>query len=122
MLKDYFVKYSLKIISAIVSFCLIICFIQPFFVPKYLSSSTTIVKGYSYLEENSLEVWFLGASQMFCSVDSGKLTNEHDIVSYDFGASAQFISMTPYYLREALKTQKPKLIMVEICRIFFFFF
>lgn len=119
MLKNRFVKWSLKIVSALISFCLIFVAIQPFFVPKYLEESTVIVKGYSFLEKNSIDVLFLGASQTFYAVDAGRLTNEYNISSYDFAATSQPITITPYYLCEALKTQNPKLAMIEVCSIFY---
>ena len=118
MLKNRFIKWSLKILSALLSFCLIFVAIQPFFVPKYLEESTVIVKGYSLLNNNSIDVLFLGASQTFYAVDAGKLTNEYNISSYDFASTSQRITITPYYLSEALKTQNPKLAMVEVCHIF----
>lgn len=119
MLKNRYIKWTLKLLSALLSFILVWCGIQPFFVPKYIGDSTTIVKGYSYLEKNSIDVLFLGASQTFYGVDAGKLTNEYNISSYDFAATSQPITITPYYLSEALQTQKPKLVMVEVCSIFY---
>lgn len=117
-MKNKFLIWTLKFLSAVISFLLIFFFAQPFFIPKYLEDSTTIVKGYSYLEKDSIDVLFLGSSQMFCTVDSGKLSDEYGISSYDFGASGQTMSITPYYFDEAIKTQSPKLIMVEVCQIF----
>lgn len=116
--KKRYIIWFTKVISALLSFILIWCGIQPFFVPKYLDDSAASVEGYSFLKNNSLDVLFLGASQMFCTVDAKKLTDEYGISSYDFGASLQSLSITPYYLQEALKTQNPKLVMVEVCTVF----
>ena len=116
MLSNKYVRWSLKILSAVISFLLIFLLIQPFFVPKYFDDSTT--KGYSYLDKNSIDVLFLGASQMFCAVDAGMLTDEYNISSYDYGASSQNMTVTEYYFNEALKTQSPKLIMLEVSKIF----
>ena len=118
MLKNRYFRWSLKIISAVLSFSLIFLFIQPFFVPKYIGGSTTIVSGYSYLDKNSIDVLFLGSSQMFCTVDAGMLTDKYDISSYDFGASGQNLTMSEYYYTEALKTQSPNLVILETCQIF----
>lgn len=118
MLKNRYVNWTLKLSSALLSFILIWCGIQPFFVPKYLDDSAASVEGYSYMKNNSIDVLFLGASQMFCTVDARKLTDEYGIRSYDYGASLQSLCITPYYLQEALKTQRPKLVMVEVCSIF----
>ena len=118
MLKNRFIKWSLKTVSALISFCLIFVTIQPFFVPKYLGESTVIVKGYSFLKKNSIDVLFLGASQTFYAIDAGRLTNKYNISTYDFASTSQPMTITAYYLSEALKTQKPKLVMVDVCHIF----
>lgn len=118
MLRNNFLRWSIKIISGIAAFLIIFFAVQPFFVPTYLQDSTPVVKGYKYLEKNSIDALFLGSSQMFCSVDAGRLTDEYGISSYDFGASAQNMTQTEYYFSEALKTQDPKLVMLEVCNIF----
>ena len=117
-MKNRFFRYTLKILIAVVSFLLIFFFIQPLFVPKYYGDSTDRVNGYSYLEQNSIDVLFLGASQMFCTIDAGKLTDEYGISSYDFGSNSQNMPITEYYCREALKTQSPKIVMLEISMVF----
>ena len=110
--------WAMKIISAVLSFLIIFFGIQPFFVPNYYDESTNVVKGFSYVEDNSVDVLFMGASQLLCAVDAGKLTDEYGISTYNYAASGQPITITPYYLEEALKTQSPKLVMVEVCRVF----
>lgn len=117
-MKNKKVRWTLKILSATISFLLIFYIVQPVFIPKYIDSSTTIVHGYSYLTENSIDMLCLGSSQMFCTVDAGKLTDEYGISSYDFGASAQPMCTTAYYYDEAMKTQAPKAVLVEVCGIF----
>ncbi len=119
MLKKKYIRGPLKVLSFAVCFAAIFLLLQPFFVPKFQRDSTSIVNGFYKLEEDSLDVLFLGASQMFCGVNAQKLTEEYGISSYDFGASAQSLNITDYYLREALKTQKPKLVMVEVCAAFY---
>jgi hypothetical protein len=51
-------------------------------------------------------------------VDAQKITEEYNFAAYDFGASNQNLPITYYYLQEALKTQTPKVVMVDIGRIF----
>lgn len=110
--------WVVKILSAIISFGIIFLSIQPFFIPKFFGDSSTIVKGYSLQKRNSIDVLFLGASQMFCTIDAGTLSDKYGISSYDFGASSQHLSITPFYFDTALRTQTPKLVMVEVCTIF----
>ena len=116
------VRCVLKAAVAIVSFALIFCLIQPFFIPKFISNeaeSTVLVNSFRALPENSVDVLFLGSSQMFRTVDSERLYNKYHINAWNYGASGQLMSITPYYLYEALKTQSPKLIVVEVGCIFY---
>lgn len=118
MKKGKLLKWILKILSAMVSFAVLFYLFQIFLTPHYLTDATVIVKGYDYLEKDSLDVVFLGTSQMFCTVDSGKLTRDYGISSYNFGGSSQSMGITSYYFDEALKTQNPKVIMVEVFKTF----
>ena len=114
-------RFALKAAAAVLSFLLILCLLQPFFVPKFIrtnSESTVLVNGFRQLEENSVDVLFLGSSQMFRSVDTVRLYEEYGVSAYNYGASGQSMSITPYYFTEALKTQSPKLVMVEVGRFF----
>lgn len=111
------IRWILKIASAIVCFLLIFNYIQPFFVVSFIGETGSSVKGYSYLTDNSLDVVVFGPSQAFCGIDAGRLTNEYGIETYDFCANGQAFSMMPYYLREAIKTQKPKIVLIEVSKI-----
>lgn len=113
-----YLKWMIKILFAVLAFSVVFVFFHVFMVPKFLNESTTIVDGYKELEENSLDIVFLGSSQMFCTVDSAKLTEEYGINASNFGSSSQPITTTAYYLDEALKTQKPKVVMVESTMLF----
>lgn len=115
------VVWAAKIISALLSFVLIFMFIQPYFIPKYLRNSSplsSIVQGFYKLEKNSVDVVFMGASQTYCSIDTCKLTKENKISAYNFASSGQPMIITPYYLEEVFKNQSPKLVMIDVCRIF----
>ena len=113
-----FFKTSCKIISPLLAFCIIFIGLQYAFLPKHVGDSTTMWAGLGELGNNSIDVLFLGPSQMFCTVDAQRLTEEFNINSYDFGASTQCLESTNYYLREALKTQNPKVVMVELSAVF----
>lgn len=120
MLKNRF-RYIVKGLIAIVIFGLVFCFIQPFFIPKFIKNNaetTVLVNSYSQLEKNSIDILFLGSSQMFRTVDSARLNDIYHLNACNYGASGQSMSITPYYFDEALKSQSPKLIMVEVGCIF----
>ncbi|MCR5689479.1 MAG: hypothetical protein K6G71_04440 [Clostridiales bacterium] len=120
MLKKTFCLF-LKAIVSVTAFSLIFFLIQPFFIPKFIvynTESTVFVNSFRELPANCVDVLFLGSSQMYSTVDSELLFSEYDIRSWNFGAAAQPVSITPYYLNEALKTQSPKLVAVEVGHIF----
>ena len=112
------IKYILKWLSAILAFLCVFVVLQAVFIPKFMDESSTTVKGYSQVDDYSISVLFLGSSQKFCTVDTIKLTNDYGISSFDYGASAQPLTVTEYYLKEALKTQRPRIVMVEVCSLY----
>ncbi len=116
MLKKKYIRGPLKVLSFAVCFAAIFLLLQPVFIPKN-ESSAVANQFYDFAEEN-LDVLFLGASQMLSGVNAQKLTEEYGISSHNFGAGVQHPAITLYYLREALKTQTPKTVMVEVCEIF----
>jgi len=71
--------------------------------PAYLST-----------ERDSLDVVFFGTSHVFSGVDPGTIWRSRGIASYVLGGPTQSMSVTYYYLREALKTQRPKVVALEM--------
>ena len=78
---------------------------------------TDSVKGFYEEENNSIEVLFIGASTMFCTADPLVLYEEYGITSYDYGSSAQPFELSYLFMQEALKTQKPKVIALEMLSV-----
>ena len=65
------------------------------------------------LEKDSVDVLVLGSSHAFEDINPAVLYEEDGIASYVLGGSAQPMWNTYYYLKEALKTQTPELIVLE---------
>lgn len=76
--------------------------------------TTRKVEGFYAEEKNSLDFVFIGSSQMFTSVVPAVLWEEYGITSYDFGANEQPMYLSYYYIKEALKYQAPKAIVLEV--------
>ena len=114
-------KRKLKILAKIVCFCLIFVllldFVNGLFKPKWLedrwTSSKTNVSFYK-LEKNSTDVLFFGSSVVAASADPFQLYNEYGISSYNLSVVSQTMSGTYFWVKEALQTQKPKVIFVEV--------
>ncbi|MBR6371743.1 MAG: hypothetical protein IKS20_01035, partial [Victivallales bacterium] len=69
-------------------------------------------------KKNSVDVLFLGGSQMAYSVAAEQLGTDCGVSAYDFGANGQMPATTLYYLRQALKRQRPKLVLLEVGQLF----
>ena len=76
--------------------------------------TTRKIEGFYAEEKDSLDFVFVGSSQMFTSVVPAVLWQEYGITSYDFGANEQPMYLSYYYIKEALKYQKPKAIVLEV--------
>lgn len=112
------IRTIFKFIALLIGVFICLYPIQRTLHPNYFSDVTNIVDGFYDLEPDTVDVLFAGASQMFCTVDAETLTRDYGISSYDFGGSAQVLPVSAYYINEALKTQHPKVIAVEICMLF----
>lgn len=79
---------------------------------KYDDGIYSIQKFYE-LEDNTVDALILGSSHAYANINTATLWKEYGIASYVLAGSAQPMWNTYYYLKEALKTQTPKLIVLE---------
>ena len=63
---------------------------------------------------DSVDVLFLGSSHVHCNVDPRVLWEQEGIASYILTTAEQPIWNSYYYLKEALKTQSPRLVVVDM--------
>lgn len=75
---------------------------------------TSKVKGFYQEPENSLDFVFVGSSQLYAAIAPNVLFEEFGITSYDFAANEQPMWISYYYIREALKHQNPKAIVLDV--------
>lgn len=83
---------------------------------KYTDGVTQMEHFYD-LEEGTVDVLVLGSSHAFVDVNPAMLYEDFGIASYDLCASMQPMWNTYYYLQEALKYQKPNLIVLDVYRL-----
>ncbi len=63
--------------------------------------------------KDSIDVLMMGSSHIHCDVNTAELWEYHGIAAFDYSGAEQTMWQTYYYLREALKTQKPKVIVLD---------
>lgn len=105
-------KSVIRIICFIVLLGMVLGYVNKVFKVKFDEGIYGVTTFYE-LEDNTVDVLFLGSSHAFIDVNPGVLWDEYGIASYALGGAAQPMWNTYYYLKEALKTQTPELIVLE---------
>ncbi len=105
-------KTTIRIAVFIVTLALILGFVNKVFKVKYSDGIYGVTKFYE-LENETVDVLILGSSHAFEDFNTGTLWDEYGIASYILAGSVQPMWNTYYYLKEALKTQTPELIVLE---------
>ena len=76
----------------------------------YLSS----MEAFYGLEEDVVDVLFLGSSHCYCSVNPAVLWEKYGIAAFSLAISGQDLASSYHCIKEAFKTQKPKVVCVEM--------
>lgn len=79
---------------------------------------TTIMGEFYQEPTNSLDVIFIGDSSIYRGISPLEIWKKHGITSYNFSSPAQKIWDSYYCLEEALRYQKPKVIVINIETLF----
>lgn len=76
--------------------------------------SESMANSFYELEDNSLEVVTIGSSVCAAAIDPYQLYEETGINSFNMSIISEPMIGTYYWLKELYKTQKPKVVMIEI--------
>ena len=114
-------KLILKTALLLLIVAAVLFFAAPFLTPKWVEGQvknggtylTTTTDGFFALEENSLDVLFLGSSQVLRDIDPVGLEEEYGLRAYCRATTIQPPAVTYYYLKNALKTQTPSIVVIE---------
>lgn len=91
--------------------------------PKYLYGdgfpTTATFKGFYEQKKDSIDLIFLGSSHGACAFDP-EVMDEYGINSYNLSCEQQNLFTTYYWLKEALKTQKPQTVVIDIYMLYLF--
>lgn len=110
-----------KIIIAslgLISFFVFFLIAQEVLAKKYFDDGTDIMNGFYCEKTNDIDVLVMGSSHAIAGINPLILYQEDGIAAYDLGASWQPLQITSFWLKEALKTQSPKLIVLECSKIY----
>lgn len=117
---------KLRIISLIISS---VCFFSLLWLssqilkPKWyfqlpgIEPATKIIDGFYDEPKNSIDVIYLGSSNMYRDVNPLQIYETYGITGYVLGSSVQRMWISEYYLKEALKYQRPKVVVLDMLSI-----
>ena len=105
-------KSIIRISCFLVLLCLVLMAWNHVFKIKHVDGIYDVTKFYD-LDRDTVDVLILGSSHAFEDFNTGTLWDAHGMSSYVLGGSIQPMWNTYYYLKEALKTQSPGLIVLE---------
>lgn len=115
MSKKFTLKNGIKAVAFLVIFVLLFHLATELLRSKWTDDNQEryVLQNFYDLDEDSLDVLFLGSSQIIYGVDPVELYDYAGISAYCLGGSSASLMGSYYWLIEAEKTQNPSVIMLE---------
>lgn len=119
MKKTIYIKRIASIIVLLFVFIVVFVMASKILVPKFLygeeskSPETEMWDAFYEEPENSIDVIFLGNSHVYCGVNPIVFYEKTGLTAYSLSTSGQDIATGYYLLREALKYQHPRYVVVD---------
>lgn len=76
-------------------------------------NSNMVQKGFENLPDFSLDYLAIGSSNIFMNINPIEIWDKYNLCGYDYVSPMQALSTSELYIKEALKTQKPKVILLD---------
>lgn len=105
-------RHAFEIIAVLLIFAVGMFSVYSVLSFKYIDSVFKMEMFYEQ-PEDSVDILVLGSSHSYQGINTAVLWEEYGYAAYDLCGAGQFIWNTYYYLEEALKTQSPKLIILD---------
>ena len=110
-------KLTIKFILFVLITCICVGIVNELLKPKYYYDqeypTTNTYMDFYKLEKNSVDVLFFGSSHGVNSFNPQVIYDNYGITSYNLSSAQQSIVVTYYWLREALKYQSPKVVILD---------
>lgn len=81
--------------------------------PTDTDIAISTIETFHTLPENSLEVIGYGSSHMWRGLDVMEMYEKYGIGAYNYGCNWQHINTTALFIKDSLRTQSPKVILIE---------
>ena len=121
-------KNRIKLISKFILFLFIlfscVILVEKVLEPEYYYNdewpTTATYQNFYKLEKDSVDVLFLGSSHCASAFNPQLLYDNYGITSYNLGCEQQSMVVSYYWLKEALKTQSPKAVVIDSYMLFMY--
>ncbi len=100
-----------KIISVLISISILLFGMAR--MRDVFSTGDIYMKAFYEQEKDSIDVLILGSSRAWVDIEPTILWDQYGITSFGLGASCQSVCSSFFYLKEAIKTQKPEVVVFE---------
>ena len=81
--------------------------------PKDTDTAVSAIKAFHDLTDNSVEVIGYGSSHMWLGLDTMEMNKNYGIRAYNYGCNWQNINTTALFIKDSLRTQTPKILLIE---------
>ena len=116
-------KMTIKAVCFTAGFLVLFYFSQRLLQGKWIedgaenTASTSTWVEYRALEPDTVDVLFLGTSHVYSAIDPMYIYEHSGITGYAFGGPGLRFDLTYLSLKEALKTQSPKLVLLDMSAV-----
>ncbi|MDD6878714.1 MAG: hypothetical protein PUD59_00580, partial [bacterium] len=121
-MKRVYIKRFLEFILFAIIFIALLNITSRLFVPKWItegsSNEKNVVDSFTTLSKNSLDIMFVGNSDMYDAVSPMELWNDYGISSYNYSFPHNRIWLSYYNIKSVFERQNPKYIFLLVDDIF----
>ncbi|SDB65397.1 hypothetical protein [Butyrivibrio sp. INlla16] len=118
------VSFAIRIVLFSLIACFVISIVNYVITPKKyfedLWPTTSTYKGFYKMDKDTVDVVFLGSSHAAAAFNPQVIYDKYGITSYNLACEQQNLVVSYYWLKEALKYQKPSAVVVETNMLYTF--
>lgn len=112
------IKGVVKSIIFLIILVIMLYYINQILQPKYIYKNsiwptTSTYNQFYRMEENSIDVFFLGSSVCVNAFSPQEIYNNYGIRSYNLGSEQQSIFLSYFWLKEVLRFQSPQVVVLD---------
>lgn len=109
-----FKKYAKRVLGIVLVFVVLFVLLQKYMDLTRTAESSQLYDFYNYVDKDTIDVLCIGSSHVGKGINPVQMWDDYGISAYDMWGGAQSVWFSYYYLEEALKTQNPKVVILDV--------